>query len=102
MAAEATAPLTARISNSASDETRGPPSTMLMAANAPATVMSRPPGPVAPTSRAVSAPATTPRTMRGASGPRTSPKARLAEAARSTPGSAAGGIGARLNGSNGR
>ena len=76
-------PLRATSSNNNSADGSGPPNTVLMAANAPATTSSCPPEAPCRSARAATSPAVRPRAVSGASGPRTSPSPRVAIAASS-------------------
>src|SRR5512132_1058501 len=66
-------PLRATNSNNNNAEGSGPPNTVLMAANAPATTNSCPPEAPGRSARVATSPAVRPRAVSGASGPRTSP-----------------------------
>ena len=76
-------PLRATSSNNSSADGSGPPNTVLMAANAPATTNSCPPEAPGRNARAATSPAVRPRAVSGASGPRTSPNPNEASAASS-------------------
>ena len=82
-AADGTIPLRATSSNNNSADGSGPPNTVLIAANAPATTSSCAPEAAGPRARAATRPAARPSAVSGASGPRTNPSPNEASAASS-------------------